>query len=115
MQSDLSDEEDYVGVTNKKRKKTEKVQRSAKFSLSWLDVLEFKSWLKHVKSKKDGSEVAFSKICQCEMYPHKNIFKRHMNSGKHKNLENVISSNETMKHFVVENTASKRAEMLTEH
>lgn len=55
-----------------------------KFHSEWLQLNEFKGWLK--QTNENGKDVAFCKICNKKLVPHKPILSRHMQTNGHKPL-----------------------------
>jgi len=65
-----------------------------KFNPSWLDNPMFKDWLQKGKFKnRKGHELAFCKICQCELLAHKSVLKKHLKTEKHVDPVSVNQQN----------------------
>ncbi|XP_074033717.1 uncharacterized protein isoform X2 [Leptinotarsa decemlineata] len=69
--------------------------RKYKFCTNWLELPEMKTWLSKSKSSADpnGHEMAFCKVCKCDILAHKSILKKHAFSEKHKTNLKQVSNN----------------------
>lgn len=78
-------EDDPLVVSSEKKKIKRHILE--KFNPSWLDNPMFKDWLQRGKFKNRKShELAFCKICQCELLAHKSVLKKHLKTEKHVEL-----------------------------
>lgn len=77
----------------------------------WLKTPEFSKWLN--KSEKKGDAFAFCKVCCVDLYAHRNVIKRHMNSSKHKQLLEIVRSNQNIDkiNYLEGSSDIKRAEL----
>lgn len=83
------------------------------FNDKWLVDITFKNWLSK-KEQKDGSILAFCKVCNCSILNHKPALVKHVNTLKHKQSLNAISNTSTIEQVFKpkeEEEQTRRAEL----
>lgn len=82
-------EQEKETVINKKNKPINK------FSDGWLKIPAFQGWLQKSEEKKRNTELAFCKVCSCNLMAHKGDLMKHCISQKHKkNAAKIVSTTE---------------------
>ncbi|KAJ8958370.1 hypothetical protein NQ314_006431 [Rhamnusium bicolor] len=72
------------------------VHAEGKFSNLWLKVPEYEGWLIKSKNIRNGNEFASFKTCNVDIYAHRNVIRRHVQSARHAKQFQVVASNKTI-------------------
>lgn len=73
---------------------------------------EFRSWLLKNKKKRDSHDLAYCKICDCDITSHLSEISRHAKSNRHVTISKEIKVNLIIPEIVAnKNVKVKRAEL----